>query len=144
MGKTPARLFGLPLITHEGRISVMRELYREGDVAGALMVAAVIDTAFEASREVTLEADTSAQPTLVHHDSGIRPTSVLALDCVLRIAKDPNDIARLPFDHRVGFLLAHVDGATTVEDILDVSPMPEDEALSLLHELLVLGIVQVS
>ena len=150
MDDNRARSFGLPLATlatlatHEGRISTMRDLYRDGDVDGALMVAAVIDTALEACREVTLDPDEAAERTLLHYHSGMRPTSVLALDSVLRLVKTSAEIAQLPFDHRIGFLLGLVDGATTVETILDVGAMPADEALSLLHELLVLGVVQVS
>jgi hypothetical protein len=139
-----ARFGGLPLVTHEGRISTMRDLYRAGDVDRALMVAAVIDTALEASRELTLDEDESENRPVVHRGSGIHPTSALAPHTVLRIAKVPDEIAKLPFDHRAGFVLALVDGVTPVESILDIGGMPAEETLSLLQELLVLGVLDLA
>lgn len=41
----------------------------------------------------------------------------------------------LSLDHRAGFLLSRIDGASTVEDILDVSGMPMLDALRILAEL---------
>jgi hypothetical protein len=137
-------LFGLPLATQSSRISTMRELYRVGDVNTALMVAAVIDTAEAARHELVLEEDEAEHGTLVHYESGLRPTSVLGPNSVLRIVKPLDEIAHLPFDHRVGFLLGLIDGATDVETILDTSAMPEEETMSVLHELLVIGVIRVA
>jgi hypothetical protein len=44
-------------------------------------------------------------------------------------------------DHRAGFLLSQVDGATTLEEILDVSGMPPLEALRIVRDLVQRGIV---
>ena len=60
---------------------------------------------------------------------------------VVRTAKDA--LASLEIDHRAGFLLSHVDGASSFETILDVSGMPELDALRILTELLRRGVLDV-
>jgi hypothetical protein len=44
-------------------------------------------------------------------------------------------------DHRAGFVLSLVDGASTLETILDVCGMPKLDALRILHELTAHGII---
>jgi hypothetical protein len=46
-------------------------------------------------------------------------------------------------DHREYFLISLMDGATTIETILDICGMPSDEALAILESLERRGIVQV-
>ena len=41
----------------------------------------------------------------------------------------------LKLDHRTGFLLSMIDGASTVHDLLDVSGMPSDQAIAILADL---------
>jgi hypothetical protein len=57
------------------------------------------------------------------------------------LAVDRGDLLRLAVDHRAGFLLSQVDGETSIEGLLDLSAMPEDETLGLLRELLDRGIL---
>ena len=52
-----------------------------------------------------------------------------------------NDLRTLQLDHRAGFVVSLVDGASTVEMLLDVCGMPEDEALRLLTTLAAQGII---
>jgi hypothetical protein len=47
-----------------------------------------------------------------------------------------------PLDARAGFILFLLDGATTVENLLDLSAMPADETLALLQELQRQGIIE--
>jgi hypothetical protein len=47
----------------------------------------------------------------------------------------------LPLDSRDAFVLSLVDGTLTVESIVDVTGMPEDEAMEILGRLLDLGAV---
>jgi len=54
---------------------------------------------------------------------------------------DPTLIDSLGIDHRAGFLLSLVDGASTIEAILDVCGMPRLDALRILHELVQRGAV---
>jgi hypothetical protein len=42
----------------------------------------------------------------------------------------------LAIDHTAGFILSHVDGVSSVEEIVDISGMKELEALGILAELL--------
>lgn len=52
------------------------------------------------------------------------------------------DLSKLKIDHRAGFLLAHVDGMQTLEEILDVCAMPAAEALALFANLKALGVIE--
>lgn len=52
------------------------------------------------------------------------------------------DMSKLKIDHRAGFLLAHVDGMQTLEEILDVCAMPAAEALALIANLKALGVIE--
>lgn len=51
------------------------------------------------------------------------------------------DIADLPIDHRGGFLLSHVDGMHSLEEILDICAMPQVEALEIIANLEALGVI---
>ena len=58
---------------------------------------------------------------------------------VLRVAFD--EVKTLALDHREGFLLSLVDGASSVEQILDVCGMPSLEAARILCRLAAEGVV---
>lgn len=60
---------------------------------------------------------------------------------VPKLLKSKAEIAAAPIDHRAGFLLAHVDGVTTVQGLVDVTGMPEEEVDTILDRLRRLGIV---
>jgi hypothetical protein len=58
--------------------------------------------------------------------------------------RSPRDVAvRVPLDHWSGFLLSLVDGATSISDLIDVSSLPEVEALRVLCELRERGLIDV-
>ncbi len=59
-----------------------------------------------------------------------------------RILKSRGDVSKLKIDHRAGFLLAHVDGMQTLEEILDICAMPSAEALSLISKLKEMGVIE--
>lgn len=71
------------------------------------------------------------------------PRPRLALDAVPRVAMSTAELRSLPLDHRAGFLLAHVDGATDVRTLIDVCAMPNDELLSIVERLLALQVLEV-
>jgi hypothetical protein len=52
------------------------------------------------------------------------------------------EIDRLEIDHRAGFLLSLIDGASSLEAILDVSGMPRLDALRILRELVQRGAIR--
>lgn len=63
---------------------------------------------------------------------------------VFKLLRARNELATAPINHREGFLLAHVDGATSVQGLIDVSGMPESEVFDILERLKRLGIVGLS
>ena len=58
-----------------------------------------------------------------------------------RLLKGIAELATAPIDHRAGFLLAHVDGVTPVQGLVDVSGMPAREVHEIFDRLRRLGIV---
>lgn len=60
---------------------------------------------------------------------------------VPKIVRTKKEIAEAPIDHRAGFLLAHIDGVTSVQGLVDVAAMPENEVHEILERLRRLGIV---
>ncbi|HSO33152.1 MAG TPA: hypothetical protein VLT33_11550 [Labilithrix sp.] len=60
---------------------------------------------------------------------------------VPRVLRSQLECARAPLDHREGFLLAHIDGGTPVEALVDICGLPEADVLTLLQRLRRLGIV---
>ncbi len=69
---------------------------------------------------------------------GLRP-EVLARVPRLVVPKDV--LVTLPMDHRAGFIVSFVDGAYTIEMILDACAMRRDEAIAILGELVTRGII---
>ena len=59
-----------------------------------------------------------------------------------RLLKSMGEISKLKIDHRAGFLLAHVDGMQTLEEILDICAMPSAEALALISSLKEMGVIE--
>jgi hypothetical protein len=59
-----------------------------------------------------------------------------------RILKSMAQVSKLKIDHRAGFLLAHVDGMQTLEEILDICAMPPAEALELIASLKDMGVIE--
>ena len=60
---------------------------------------------------------------------------------VPKLIRARSEIAAAPIDHRAGFLLAHIDGVTSVQGLVDVTGMPENEVEEILERLRRLGIV---
>lgn len=64
-----------------------------------------------------------------------------ALDRVPFVAVASDQLRWLSLDHRSGFVLAHVDGVASLEQILDVSGMARLDALRIIYELVQRGVV---
>lgn len=62
---------------------------------------------------------------------------------VLRVAMRPDEIQGLSLDHRSGFLISLIDGVATLDEVLDMSGMPQLDALRLLYEMREQGVVVV-
>jgi hypothetical protein len=57
------------------------------------------------------------------------------------LAIEPSLLCALRVNHRAGFVLSQVDGASNVQMILDVSPMRKLETLRILYQLIEQGII---
>ena len=67
---------------------------------------------------------------------------VVALDAVPWLIATHDYVVHLPLDSRAGFVLSLIDGRCTVEMILDMAGMPEDEAIAILDSLRELGVIE--
>jgi hypothetical protein len=78
------------------------------------------------------------------------PEETLASDLVAQLAKLSDlttvpqrvgdaEMHRLPLDPTAAFVLTRVDGASSIESILDGSPLGDDATLYILAQLLVMG-----
>ncbi len=109
----------------------MRERFSLGDYSGALVVA-----------EAILEDDPNHAEALRCVDScrgvleQMYTTRIGSLDRVPFVAVPQEQLRWLSIDHRSGFVLSHIDGNCSLEQILDVSGMPTLDALRILYELL--------
>jgi hypothetical protein len=61
-----------------------------------------------------------------------------------RALMPPEEIRWLSLDHRAGFLLSFVDGAMSIEEVLDVSSMAELDALQIMYELREQGVIEIA
>lgn len=61
----------------------------------------------------------------------------------LRILAD-HELLTLPLDHRAGFVLSHVDGATDIRTLIDVCGMTHDELVAVVDRLISLGAIRLS
>lgn len=121
------------------RIAAMRELYAAGDAESALVVASTLQARLSACEDEPHPADREDHTSV--SDSGVKLASLASLTGVPRLLVSDGEISRLPLDHRAGFLLAHVDGRSSMEDILDVCAMSEGEALGIMKELVSMGVI---
>ncbi len=62
---------------------------------------------------------------------------------VPKLLKSKAELAAAPIDHRAGFLLAHIDGVTSIAGLVDITGMTEEEVHQILDRLRRLGIVAV-
>lgn len=101
---------------YASHVSEIRRLYAQGEVDAALDLAQMV-----------------------------RPSTLaFSLQAVPVVLLAPQEILALPLDARSGFLLARIDGTSTLQTLLDVSAMPWGEAMALLEELLALGAVRLN
>jgi len=117
--------------SNDPQLLAMKDRYATGDFSGALIVA-----------EGILEAEP------LHEEAQRcrqRCTEVLSqmylarlgsLSQIVRVALSGDEIRWLSLDHRAGFLLAVIDGDSSIETLLDISGMPRLEALRILYGLL--------
>jgi hypothetical protein len=123
----------------DARVTPIRERFDRGDFAGALLRA-----------EALLEEQpghAGAKAFVQKCQERVKEMYIARLgscDSVLHVVMSRDKIQDLAFDHRGGFLISLIDGVATVDDVLDISGMPQLEALRLLFELQQEGVIDAS
>jgi hypothetical protein len=110
--------------------SEMRERFALGDYSGALAVAESLLEENATDAEAREYAESCQAVLYEMYAAKIGPLTRVP---VVEVARD--QLRWLSIDHRAGFMLSLVDGVSSLEMILDVSGMPSQEALRILHEL---------
>jgi hypothetical protein len=59
------------------------------------------------------------------------------------LAIEPAQVVELPLGPQAAFVLSRIDGASSVEDVIDMSGFGRDETLRVLHDLLEQGVIRV-
>ncbi|MCC6217454.1 MAG: hypothetical protein IT376_21535 [Polyangiaceae bacterium] len=109
----------------------MKDRYAMGDYSGALVVAeGILETRPEDADAIRYAG--SCREVLMQMYSARLGDSKQ----IVRVAIPPDQVRWLSLDHRAGFLLSLVDGLSTIEELLDMSGMPQLDALRLLYMLL--------
>jgi hypothetical protein len=86
---------------------------------------------------ILAEEETQGARTIPHIET---TGAFLAKVPTLVLSREELNVADL--DHRDYFLVSLMDGNTTVENVLDISGMPSEEALALLESLIRRGILK--
>jgi hypothetical protein len=122
-----------------GSTSDLQDRYAVGDFTGALVIAeSILET--DPDDEDALRYAASCREVLTQmYSARLGP-----LDQVAQVAVPPDQITWLSLDHRAGFLLSLVDGASTLEEILDISGMTRLEALRIMYTLVQQNVVSVA
>ena len=113
--EVPTREMEGGVVGYVSRIDEIRRLYAEGSMDAALLLAGTISPA---------------------------PKLGWSLSSVPTLARPQSEIMKMALDHRAGFFLAHVDGESNLETILDLVPLPEGEVLALVESLVALGVIR--
>ncbi|MBX3201378.1 MAG: hypothetical protein KF894_24800 [Labilithrix sp.] len=153
--------------SRDDRVAAMRELYAQGNADAALALASEVALELDAalSDEVAIEVDPYGGLIPVDDDPiGLEPDeagnedhtaiafasadssrlAAMTSSRIPRLLVGPKEISTLPMDPRAAFILGHIDGIQSMEEILDVCAMPEAEALELIERLRALGVIALS
>jgi hypothetical protein len=118
--------------------SQVRIRFEAGDYSGALVIAEGMleehpDDA-EAQRYAESCRDVLRQLYLTRLGDGGK---------AVRIVMAREELRWLTLDHRTGFLLSHIDGRMTIDELLDVSGMPPLDTIRAIFDLVQQGVVEV-
>jgi hypothetical protein len=116
--------------TIEDPIAEMRERFALGDYTGALEMSELI-LAEEPDNLEAAEFGENCRSVL----ENMYAAKLGPLDRVPIVVVPRAQMRWFSMDHRAGFVLSLIDGASTIEMILDVSGMPKLDALRILQEL---------
>jgi hypothetical protein len=149
--------------SRDDRVAAMRDLYAQGHADAALALAAELSFEFDASEPEPFdpfgglipieEDDPFGGLEIVEEDDPQDHTAILEASAdssrlaritsrqVPQLLVGPKEIAKLPMDPRAAFILGHIDGIQSMEEILDVCAMPEAEAIELIERLHRMGVI---
>jgi len=145
--------------SRDDRVAAMRELYALGQADAALALAAELSSDLVAAEPdpfdglipvdddpfgglIPIDDDESQEHTAIVEASASGSRLARITSCqVPRMLVGPREIAKLPMDPRAAFILGHIDGIQSMEEILDVCAMPESEAIELIERLHRMGVI---
>jgi hypothetical protein len=111
----------------ESLVSTARDLLTGGDLertVRCLKAAVILDDQDHALREIVAEVEREVRGRFT--DEGLGPQAVPVLDT------DLEDLPKLDLEPSEGFILSRIDGRSTVDAIVKISPLPELDALLVL------------
>jgi hypothetical protein len=109
----------------------LRERYALGDYSGALTIAEAILETYPNDPDALRHAESCREVLEQMYAARLG-----LMTQVPYVAVPLEQLRWLSLDHRAGFLLSHVDGISTLDEILDVSGMPRLEAMRTLYDLM--------
>ncbi|MBN9166256.1 MAG: hypothetical protein BGO98_31835 [Myxococcales bacterium 68-20] len=141
--------------SRDDRVAAMRELYAQGNADAALALASEVASEIDAmlggdpygglipvvSDDDSDEDGSEAHTAIVEASADSSRLAAMTSRQVPRLLVGPKEIAKLPMDPRAAFILGHIDGIQSMEEILDVCAMPEADALELVERLRAMGVI---
>lgn len=112
-------------------LAELRERYALGDFSGALTIAEGILEDDPDNADVQRYAESCRDVLMQMYAARLG-----SLDQIPTVSVPQEQLRWLTLDHRAGFLLSHVDGVSSLEEILDISGMPHLEAMRIIYDLL--------
>ncbi|MGC4070071.1 MAG: hypothetical protein QM784_36525 [Polyangiaceae bacterium] len=109
----------------------MKDCYAMGDFSGAYEIAETLLSADSGDLEAQ-RFSTSCREVLTQ----MMTSRIGSLEQLVEVALSQEELRWLTLDHRGGFLLSLVDGALSVDELLDIAGMPKLECLRILVSLL--------
>jgi len=119
------------------RCTQMRERLELGDYSGALAAAEEIAKSGGEDAEVKRVCKECRRVL-----AGMYESRIGSFDRAPQVAVSPHDLVWRNLDATAGFILSRIDGASTFEDIVDVSGLPRFETCRILNQLLQDGIIR--
>ncbi len=151
------------IASRDDRVAAMRELYAQGHAEAALALAAELSSDLAGDLVASepepfgglIPVDEDEDPfgglevvdDLQDHTAIVEASpdssrlARITSRQVPQLLVGPKEISKLPMDPRAAFILGHIDGMQSMEEILDVCAMPEAEAIELIERLHRMGVI---
>jgi hypothetical protein len=120
-------------------LAELHDRYAVGDFTGALAIAEAMLEVDPDHKEAGQYARSCRDRLTQMYSARLGP-----LEQVVTVSVPADQITWLSLDHRAGFLLSLVDGASTLEELLDISGMSRLEALRIMVTLVQQNVVRLS